>query len=487
MNDVDWPLEQHPEFKAIWDKVAPFTMTSPARGFALWQAVNHVIDNDIPGAFVDCGCRNGGSSMLIAMTLRARGAFRELILFDTFAGMTPPGPDDVDLNGAYATDMIGGEQKNRTANHLRTSASLEEVKRTEEISGYDPRLIRYVEGEVTSTLSRTQTLRIALLRLGVDAYDDTIAELRHLYPRVSAGGPIIIDDYGDPQGAKKAVDEYLAQHVDQAHRPLLWAPDSSGRGFIKTEPPGNVEIERYDYVPQGMHDPELLPHFPSAKIKNPWTVNWPHLRPSAPHLFRCDERLSSGATIGNASYEEAICLHNIAKLFRGRRGLEIGSHFGWTGAHLLAAGLELDMVDPAFEDPEREEAVRAVLDQIPDARPYRLWARYSPDCLQEVMDASTGPWSFVFIDGDHDGDAPAADARAVIGYCAEDAVIMFHDITSPDVAKGLGACKDAGWNVRLFNTMQVLGVAWRGEVAIPEHVADPNVPRLFYPHLAEFL
>jgi hypothetical protein len=34
----------------------------------------------------------------------------------------------------------------------------------------------------------------------------------HLYPRVSDGGVIIIDDYGHWAGSRKATDEYFSQH-----------------------------------------------------------------------------------------------------------------------------------------------------------------------------------------------------------------------------------------------------------------------------------
>jgi hypothetical protein len=85
-------LQKNPEFAQLWEKVAPFTMTSPERGFALWTAVDHVIDSGVPGTFVECGVWKGGSSMLIALTLLQRDVRnREIFLFDTFEGMTEPG------------------------------------------------------------------------------------------------------------------------------------------------------------------------------------------------------------------------------------------------------------------------------------------------------------------------------------------------------------------------------------------------------------
>lgn len=53
--------ELHPDFNEIWEQAKPFTMTSPERGFALYQSVNAVLDNGIEGRFVECGVWRGGS------------------------------------------------------------------------------------------------------------------------------------------------------------------------------------------------------------------------------------------------------------------------------------------------------------------------------------------------------------------------------------------------------------------------------------------
>ena len=49
--------------------------------------------------------------------------------------------------------------------------------------------------------------RIALLRLDTDWYESTYHELVHLFPRLSVGGVLLIDDYGHWQGARRAVDQ----------------------------------------------------------------------------------------------------------------------------------------------------------------------------------------------------------------------------------------------------------------------------------------
>jgi hypothetical protein len=50
------------------------------------------------------------------------------------------------------------------------------------------------------------------LRLDTDWYESTRHELLHLYPRLVRGGVLVIDDYGHWAGARKAVDDYIAEH-----------------------------------------------------------------------------------------------------------------------------------------------------------------------------------------------------------------------------------------------------------------------------------
>jgi O-methyltransferase len=71
-----------------------------------------------------------------------------------------------------------------------------------------------------------------MLRLDTDWYDSTLHELRHLYPLLSRHGVLIIDDYGHWQGARRAVDEYLAT---LPHPIFLHRIDYTGRIAIKPE------------------------------------------------------------------------------------------------------------------------------------------------------------------------------------------------------------------------------------------------------------
>ena len=65
-------------------------------------------------------------------------------------------------------------------------------------------------GELEDTIPRRAPDQIALLRLDTDGIESTRHEIQHLYPRLSEGGVLIIDDYGHWQGARRAIDEYFA-------------------------------------------------------------------------------------------------------------------------------------------------------------------------------------------------------------------------------------------------------------------------------------
>ena len=475
-------------FEECWEIVKPFTMTSEARGRALWDAVNYLVDGKVQGSFVECGVWKGGSAMLIALALLARDVTdRDIFLFDTFEGMTEPGPFDVDLRDNHATDLMNGLKGDRVAELVTARAPLDGVRDALLSTGYPPQRVHFIKGDVRSTPATTQTLRIALLRLDTDFEDSVYASLRQLYPRVSMDGVLIIDDYGHWRGAKRAVDTYFSEETERSARPMMWSIDYTGRGLVKNRKDGSAEIPRYDYIPRGWADPELLPLFSNVVIKNPWEVKWPYLRARVPHIYRGDARDKMPYFTGYCSYEEALFLYQMASGLAGRRGLEIGSHFGWTGAHLLAGGLEMDFVDPAFAESQRVKDVKEVFDRVSEGRRAELWGRRSPEAIPEVRAAGGGePFAFVFIDGDHSGDAPRLDAEAVLPNCADDAVVMFHDMTSPFVAKGLEVFSDAGWDCQLLNTMQIMGIARRGNIVLPHHECDQNVPAPSMPHLARY-
>jgi hypothetical protein len=110
------------------------------------------------------------------------------------------------------------------------NASLEEVKSNLLNLGYPNDRIFFIQGKVEDTIPLQIPENISILRLDTDFYESTRHELDHLFPRLSEGGVLIVDDYGFWQGQKKAVDEYFRKNEV---RMLLNRIDYLGRVGIK--------------------------------------------------------------------------------------------------------------------------------------------------------------------------------------------------------------------------------------------------------------
>lgn len=214
--------------RAIVARVAPFTLTGPERRASLLQAVDHVVRHRIDGDIVECGVWRGGSMMAVALALIARGqTHRHLWLYDTFEGMSEPTEADRAHTGESAAAQLARTAKGEG---VWCEAGLDDVQANLWSTGYPKEHLHFVQGKVEDTIPAAMPERIALLRLDTDWYESTRHELQHLYPRLAQHGPLIIDDYGHWQGARRAVDEYFAD-AGPAH--YLHRVDYTARMLIK--------------------------------------------------------------------------------------------------------------------------------------------------------------------------------------------------------------------------------------------------------------
>ena len=218
------------DFLALYERCAPYTMTSIERMHGLWQAIRYVHAAGIAGDYVEAGVWRGGSSMMAALTLLAVGDdTRRMWLYDTFEGMTDPTERDVDIAGLQV-ESVWQEIKQERDNEIMCWADLRDVRANMARTGYPADRLEYVQGKVEETIPDRVPERIALLRLDTDWYESTRHEMEHLYPRLAPGGVLILDDYGHWAGAREAVDEYLAENGVAL---LLNRLDYSGRLAIK--------------------------------------------------------------------------------------------------------------------------------------------------------------------------------------------------------------------------------------------------------------
>jgi hypothetical protein len=168
--------------------------------------------------------------MAVAMTLRLLGdTTRRLYLYDTFSGMSAPTSLDRSPDGRTADELLRADAP---GSGIWCFAGLDDVQRNVRSTGYPENQIKFVRGKVEETIPGIAPANIALLRLDTDWYESTRHELEHLYPRLSPWGPLILDDYGHWQGARKAVDEFVAR---LPHPAFLHRIDYTGRLIIKPD------------------------------------------------------------------------------------------------------------------------------------------------------------------------------------------------------------------------------------------------------------
>jgi O-methyltransferase len=225
------PIELDQKEREIVDSIMSerLTMVSKERLWATVMACKYVAEEKIEGDFVECGVWRGGNAIAAAEIFRLHDVNKTVWLFDTFAGMTNPTEEDI-----RASDGVLAQKE--FLDHQRESynswcyASVDEVRKNFASRELCANVV-FVEGDVCETLN-TQNLpeKICILRLDTDWYESTKKELEILYPKISLGGCLIVDDYGHWRGSKKATDEYFRNN---GSRPFLQYTDYTGRMAVK--------------------------------------------------------------------------------------------------------------------------------------------------------------------------------------------------------------------------------------------------------------
>jgi O-methyltransferase len=198
------------------------TMIGLARLTNLQRCIQTVLADDVPGDLIEAGVWRGGAAIFMRGLLDLYGSERLVWAADSFAGL--PEPDPV----AYPADDGDGHHE---IDYL--AVPLEDVRRN--FSRYDiPTAgVRFVEGWFRDTLPTLGDKQWSLVRLDGDMYESTMVGLEHLYPGLSPGGFIVVDDYGAVAGCKRAVDDFRYRNAIQED--LEWI-DWAGVSWRKASP-----------------------------------------------------------------------------------------------------------------------------------------------------------------------------------------------------------------------------------------------------------
>jgi hypothetical protein len=195
------------------------------------QSVRWVIKNSVPGDIVECGTGKGGHAILAAGIIRDLGSDKKIFIFDTFTGMTTPGPTDFRLWDGQLAETVFESNKNMAQDPETFGSWLKhtrhEVETNFDIFGLGVDNVVFVQGDVAETLRVPSNIpaAVSFLRLDTDWEDSTKTELEELFPRLVCGGVLVVDDYLYWHGQQKAVDDYFAA---RGARPLLARVGSDG-------------------------------------------------------------------------------------------------------------------------------------------------------------------------------------------------------------------------------------------------------------------
>jgi O-methyltransferase len=163
----------------------------------LHSCMERVLADQVPGDFVETGVWRGGGTIFIRGLLAAYGVMdRKVWVADSFEGLPKPSQQ-------YRQDH---DSKLWESEYL--AVSVEQVKRNFQDYGLLDDQVCFLKGFFSDTMPRAPIDRIALLRLDGDMYESTIVVLENLYPKVSPGGYVIVDDYGMIPACNRAVEDY---------------------------------------------------------------------------------------------------------------------------------------------------------------------------------------------------------------------------------------------------------------------------------------
>lgn len=186
---LDWPSVAH-------------TMVGLKRLDNVQACMEQVLSDDVPGDFIETGVWRGGVCIFMRAFLEAYGVKdRRIWVADSFEGIPDVGDDghplDVRLGLHRANGTLAVPMELVKANFARYDLLDDQVQ--------------FLPGWFRDSLPTAPVERLAILRLDGDLYESTMDALNSLYPKLSPGGFVIVDDYA-LRSCRKAIDEFRDQH-----------------------------------------------------------------------------------------------------------------------------------------------------------------------------------------------------------------------------------------------------------------------------------
>ncbi|TBL75265.1 TylF/MycF/NovP-related O-methyltransferase [Paenibacillus thalictri] len=185
LEGLDWPQFAH-------SMIGRFRMEN------IQHCLTIALKEGIEGDFIETGVWRGGACIFARGVLKAYDVTdRKVWVADSFQGLPESDVDKYPLDGSEVHTL-------HTFDYLKVS--LEQVKENFRRYGLLDDQVGFIKGWFEDTLPVAPVEKLAVLRLDGDMYGSTIVSLRSLYPKLSPGGFVIIDDYNIPNCAAAVAD-----------------------------------------------------------------------------------------------------------------------------------------------------------------------------------------------------------------------------------------------------------------------------------------
>jgi len=177
------------------------TMVGYIRLENIRYCLEDIIKNKIPGDLIETGVWRGGSVIFMKAILKANNINDRIVwVADSFEGLPKPDAEK------YPADK--GDQ-HYLWDELKISK--ETVQTNFNKYGLLDNNVKFLKGWFKDTLPIAPIKHLALLRIDGDIYESTMDALKNLYPKLSSGGYVIIDDFLN-DSCVKAVNDYRKEN-----------------------------------------------------------------------------------------------------------------------------------------------------------------------------------------------------------------------------------------------------------------------------------
>lgn len=170
--------------------------------------MNHIVSK-VPGDFAELGIGQGGTSVLFSRVAKQCG--RKFLAIDSFEGLPPP--DNTKDNPYFKEgDYRPNDGRDNYANFLAYQERFDVGDTLHVVKGF------FCDAEIPEVFDK-----FAFVHLDSDLYDSVYDSFVKMWPRLSDGGAIIVDDFfHHAQGPARAVSDFFRSLGPNSEPPMMY-------------------------------------------------------------------------------------------------------------------------------------------------------------------------------------------------------------------------------------------------------------------------